>query len=83
MMAFADVVMGTACYRLSGRPSVSVRLVTDFIASVRVGDWLEGVADVVKAGRSMVFCRGLLQVNDVTVMTMSGTYKMLKKPIED
>lgn len=80
LMSFADVILGTVCYRHTERPGASIRLVTDFVAPARVGDWLEGCGEVVKATRSVVFARGELTIDGRPVMTMSGTYKLRAQP---
>jgi uncharacterized protein (TIGR00369 family) len=79
LMAFADVILGTVAYRAAGRPGVSIRLVTDFLAPARPGDWLEARARVVRATRSVMFMAGELTVADAVVMTATGTYK-LRRP---
>ena len=76
LMSFADVVLGTVCYRYAGRPGMSVRMVTDFIAPARIGDWLEGRGTVTGAARSIMFARGELSVDGRAILTVSGTYKL-------
>ena len=80
LMSFADVILGTVCYRHTGRPGASVRLVTDFVAPARIGDWVEGRGSVMKATRSIVFARGELTVAGQPILTVSGTYMMRGKP---
>lgn len=80
LMSFADVVLGTVSYRHAGRPGASVRMVSDFVAPARVGDWLEGRGEVTKATRSIVFAAGELTVGERTILTMAGTYKLLGEP---
>jgi uncharacterized protein (TIGR00369 family) len=80
LMAFVDVIMGTISYRHARRPGASIRIVSDFIAPARIGDWLEGRGEVVKATRSVVFARGHLKVEERTILTASGTYKLQGRP---
>lgn len=80
LMSFADVVLGTVSYRHAGRPGASIRMVSDFVAPARVGDWLEGRGAVTKATRSIVFAAGELTVDGRTILTMAGTYKLLGEP---
>ncbi len=80
LMSFADVVLGTVSYRHAGRPGASVRMVSDFVAPARAGDWLEGRGRVTEATRSIVFAAGELTVDGRTILTMSGTYKLRGEP---
>ena len=80
LMSFADVILGTVSYRHAGRPGASIRMVSDFVAPARVGDWLEGRGEVTRATRSIVFAVGELTVDGRTILTMSGTYKLRGEP---
>jgi len=80
LMAFVDVIMGTISYRHACRPGASIRIVSDFVAPARIGDWLEGRGEVVKATKSVVFARGRLNVGGRTILTASGNYKLQGRP---
>ena len=80
LMSFVDVIMGTTSYRHAGRSGASIRIVSDFVAPARIGDWLEGRGEVVKATRSVVFARGLLTVEGRTILTATGNYKLRGEP---
>ena len=58
----------------------SIRIVSDFVAPARIGDWLEGRGEVVKATKSVVFARGHLNVEGRTILTASGNYKLQGHP---
>ena len=80
LMAFVDVIMGTISYRHARRTGASIRIVSDFIAPARIGDWLEGRGEVVKATKSVVFARGHLNVEGRTILPASGNYKLQGRP---
>lgn len=75
LTTFADVVMGTAAWAGTGGPSVTVRMVVDFLAPARLGDWVEGSAELTRATKSLVFVDATLKVGRRTVLTASGVYK--------
>ena len=78
LATFADIVLAQAVIRALGRPAVTVRLVTEFLAPVEVGAWVEGTARLSRAGRSLAFVEGEITVGRRTVMTASATFKLRK-----
>jgi len=76
LMSFADIVLARAVHGSTGRPMVTVRLVTEFIAPVSLGAWLEGTAWVTRQGRSLVFVAGEFTVGRRTVATASATFNL-------
>jgi acyl-coenzyme A thioesterase PaaI-like protein len=61
VMAFVDYsIFVIARDVLSGRQSVTVTLNGEFVGTARAGDRVECRGEVMKAGRSMVFVRGLV-----------------------
>ncbi|MBX6747993.1 MAG: PaaI family thioesterase, partial [Acetobacteraceae bacterium] len=59
------------------KPCTTVQLNTQFIAPVRVGDFVEGRAEVLRTTRSVLFVRGMLTVGDRTVAHADGVWKIL------
>ncbi len=47
LMAFADMAFGHAITMATHRYWVTVRLLTDFLSSAKVGEWVEGNAEIV------------------------------------
>jgi uncharacterized protein (TIGR00369 family) len=80
LATFADVLLGTAAFRALGRPTVTVRMVCDFLGPARRGDWVEGRAQVVRATRSLVFLRGDLTVGRHAVLAADGVFRILPRP---
>ncbi|NWH08811.1 MAG: PaaI family thioesterase [Alphaproteobacteria bacterium] len=82
LMAFADMAFGHAISIGTHRFWVTVRLVTDFLASAKVGDWVEGTGEIVGAEADLYTVRGRIWVKDQTIMTGSGVFKALgERPV--
>ncbi|WP_043364602.1 PaaI family thioesterase [Belnapia sp. F-4-1] len=78
LMSFADDVLGMTVWEAAGRkPCTTVQLSTQFISPARVGDFVEGRAEILRATRSVVFVRGLVTVGDRTVVHADGIWKIL------
>ncbi|MBC7835543.1 MAG: PaaI family thioesterase [Phycisphaerales bacterium] len=78
LMSFLDDVLGLTVWAASGRkPVTTVQLNTHFISPARLGDQLEGRADVLRATRSVVFVRGALTVEGRIVAAADGVWKIL------
>ena len=76
LMTFADYALfAIAGDTLSGIPSVTASFNSEFIDAVREGEIVEGSGEVVRAGRSMVFVRGLLSTGGRPVLTFSAIIK--------
>jgi hypothetical protein len=62
---------------------VTVRLVTDFIAAAKMGDWVEGTADIVGEEDDLYTVRGRVWCGDQTLMTGTGVFKALgQRPVK-
>ena len=79
MMAFIDGVLGTAVWRETDRPALTIRMTCDFLSIARPGDWIEGLGTVTKATRSVAFVEGRVWTGEKTVLTASGVFKMMRK----
>ena len=68
-----------------GRPALSegyavtVSLNGDFVGPANVGDLVEATGEIVRAGGSLVFIRGMIATGDSPMMTFSGVVKKVKK----
>ncbi len=79
LMTLVDAVMGIAVYRAIGKQRcATISLNCSFVASGRVGDWLEASAEVVRRGRSVVFMRGGIHAGDRRLITADGVWKVLE-----
>jgi acyl-coenzyme A thioesterase PaaI-like protein len=77
LMAFTDGVLGAAVWEATKARSVTLRMNSDFIGMVRVGEWVEGRGTVTRATRSLVFARAELTVGDKVVLTAEGVFKLM------
>ncbi|MBK3810114.1 PaaI family thioesterase [Paraburkholderia aspalathi] len=74
-----DQVISTAAWQVAGRlPCVTIQLDTQFLSSVKAGDFVEARADVIKKTREMVFARGELTVSTTIVATGNAVLKILQ-----
>ena len=55
LCSFADGLAATAVFRALDRPSVTIKLNTEFLKSAKSGDWLQGTGRVVSATRNTAF----------------------------
>ncbi len=78
-MAFADYCLfATAAPVLQG-PGVTVSFACEFLDAAREGELIEGTGEIMRAGGSMIFMRGLLTSGQRTLFTFSGTIKRVKR----
>ncbi|WP_135469139.1 PaaI family thioesterase [Crenalkalicoccus roseus] len=78
LMSFADDVLGITVWEAAGRrPCTTVQLNTHFIAPARLGDFVEGRAEVLRVTRSVVFVRGVLTIGGRTAVAADGVWKIL------
>ena len=63
---------------VKGSSGVTVQLDSTFVDAVNEGDLVEATGEVVRAGGSLIFARGQIQVGDRTVMTFSGVIRKFR-----
>ncbi|MAP95064.1 MAG: thioesterase [Ponticaulis sp.] len=81
--ALSDNAMGLSCHavisgegrKLSGL--VTVSMTNDFVGSAKLGQWLEIVPRVVKAGGSLAFAECLVFGNGEVISRGSASFKIL------
>jgi acyl-coenzyme A thioesterase PaaI-like protein len=59
-------------------PGVTVSFGCEFLDAAREGELVEGTGEVMRAGGSMIFMRGLLKSGERPLFTFSGTIKRVK-----
>jgi uncharacterized protein (TIGR00369 family) len=80
LMTFADYALFCiADQELQGTGSVTASMNCEFIDAARVGDLVEATGDVVRAGRSLVFIRGLVTTADRPLLTFSAIVKKVRR----
>ena len=78
LMTFADMVMGQTVRRAMGETRCStVSLNCDFVASAKLGEWVQGTARIVRKTRSILFVAGEVYTEERTILTASGLWKVL------
>ena len=78
LMSFADDALGATVWEAVGRkPCTTVQLSTQFIAPVKLGEFVEGRGEVLRATRSVVFVRGLVTVGERSIVHADGVWKIL------
>ena len=78
LVSFADDALGATVWEAVGRqPVTTVQLSTQFIAPVRLGEFVEMRAEVLRRTRTVVFIRGVLEVGGRAVVHADGVWKIL------
>jgi uncharacterized protein (TIGR00369 family) len=78
LMAFADTAFGHAVsIAKPGHHWVTARLLTDFISSARLGEWVEGTGEVAGIDGDLFTIKGHIWSGDRTIMTGTGIFKAL------
>lgn len=80
VMTFADFALfAIADEVLRDERAVTLSLNGEFIGTARIGDLIEATGEVVKAGKSVVFVRGLVSTGSSPMMTFSGVIKKVRR----
>lgn len=80
LATFADMVCAISAHATSEAaknrflPTISLQL--DYMASARLGTWVQGTASVLRATRTMMFMQGLVTADDEPVARISGIFKI-------
>ncbi len=80
LATFADMLLPMSALRttpaVAGRFLPTVTLQIDYMAPGKLGDWVEGVAEVLKVTHTMMFAQGLVRSNGVVALRCSGVFKI-------
>ncbi|MEQ8282482.1 MAG: PaaI family thioesterase [Parvibaculum sp.] len=79
LMAFADMAFGHAITMEVHRYWVTVRLLTDFLSGAKIGEWVEGTAEVVGREDDFFTVQGRIWSGDRTIMTGTAVFKALSE----
>ncbi|MFI5735077.1 WHG domain-containing protein [Kribbella sp. NPDC051587] len=76
LATLADTLLGHTVLRKhpDSPPIVTVSMTTDFVGSARVGQWLQGEAEVHRHGSRLSYASAKLIADDQVVMTASGVF---------
>lgn len=80
LMTFADFsLFGIAHEQFDDNYGVTVSFASEFLSGAIEGELMEARGDVLRAGKSLIFVRGLVTANDRACLNFSGTIKRLTK----
>jgi acyl-coenzyme A thioesterase PaaI-like protein len=79
LVSFADALLGMAVYRKRREAPITMRLTSDFIASARVGDWVEGKSTVSAVEDGVVFANADIYVDQRTVLLAQGVFRTQRR----
>ena len=79
LMSFADSALFTIAgpHLDTGYSGVTVAFNSEFLAAGRLGQYIEARGEVLRAGRSLIFVRGLVTADGKPCLNFSGTIKKL------
>jgi acyl-coenzyme A thioesterase PaaI-like protein len=78
-MAFADYCLFAMAAPILQGPGVTVSFGCEFLDAAREGELVEGTGEIMRAGGSMIFLRGVLKSGERPLFTFSGTIKRVKR----
>ena len=79
MMTFADFALFAIAWNvLSGIKAVTVSLNGEFMGPAAIGDLVEATGEVVRAGGSLVFVRGMVATGGAPMLNFSGVVKKIR-----
>jgi acyl-coenzyme A thioesterase PaaI-like protein len=79
LMSFADYCLFATASPILEGPGVTMTFACEFLDAAREGELVEGRVDITRAGRSMIFLRGLLTSGERSLFSFSGTIKRVKR----
>ncbi len=78
MMTLADMALWDICRRSEGVfRGVTVTMNSEFVGAGPIGVFIEATGEMTKAGRSLMFARGLVTSDGKPLLSFSGTLKRL------
>jgi acyl-coenzyme A thioesterase PaaI-like protein len=78
-MSFADYCLFAVGTPVLQGPGVTVSFACEFLDAARDGELIEGLVEITRAGRSMLFLRGMLKSGSRPLFSFSGTIKRVKR----
>jgi len=78
LMTFADILLATGVLEKAAPPFVTVRLTTDFIDAVRLGEWVEGAALCEGVEDGVATVSAVMKAEGRIVGSAYGLFKLLR-----
>jgi acyl-coenzyme A thioesterase PaaI-like protein len=78
-MAFADYCLFAMAAPVLQGPGVTVSFACEFLDAAREGELVEASGEIMRAGGSLIFLRGVLRSGERLLFTFSATIKRVKR----
>ncbi len=78
-MSFADYCLFATAAPILDGPGVTLSFACEFLDAAREGELIEGFAEIPRAGKSIVFLRGMLSSAERPVLSFSGSIKRVTR----
>jgi uncharacterized protein (TIGR00369 family) len=85
LATMADMLLPITAGRLARTGDaflLTVSLNLDFLGQARLGDWVEGRAELLRKTKRMLFVQGILSVNGEPIARVSGIFR-IAAPVEE
>lgn len=80
LLSFADFALfAIATHAMDGAYGLTVALTSEFLAGPKEGAYMEARGDLLRAGGSLIFVRGIVTGDGTPCLNFSGTIKRLRK----
>ncbi len=79
LMSFADILLGQAAWNAAGGPVVTMRLISDFLAPARPGDWVRGEARLSGRQGHSLFIEGLITARGRPVLSTEAIFQKINR----
>ncbi|HCK85406.1 MAG TPA: thioesterase [Hyphomonadaceae bacterium] len=78
LMSFADFALFAIAHNaLAGASAVTITCNCEFLSAGGLDRMVEAEGEVLRAGRSLIFARGLIRQNEIPLLAFSGTLKKI------
>jgi len=79
LMSFADMAWGHVVSVETSSYWVTVRLTIDFLSSAHIGDWIEGMSEVLSREDDLYIVRGRIWAGERAPLTGTGVFKPIQR----
>ena len=77
--SLADHGVGLIVWDSVGRrPCATIQMNLQFLGACRTGDFIVARGEILRAGRSIIYARGILSVGEKPVAAVDGVWKLLE-----
>jgi acyl-coenzyme A thioesterase PaaI-like protein len=80
-MSFADYCLFAVATPVLRGPGVTVSFACEFLDAAREGELVEGFVEIMRAGGSMIFLRGVLKSAERPLFTFSASIKRVNRRV--